>query len=205
MNSEQLKSTFAGVLPATVHADKEWLTIADKYNNNNRHYHTLTHLCHMCSELQSYYTAGLPVATVLALVYHDYEYNVLHSDNEKQSALYAARKLSAWGMPADVIEKVKLMIECTQQHTTDSVDTEIAIFLDADMVILGSNTETYKAYTEAVRKEFAIYPDFIYNKGRREFLKRTLSNERIFLTDYFNDKYGMQACINIQNEINSLL
>lgn len=204
MTNKELKNIFAGALPATINADTEWQLIADKYNNN-RHYHTLVHLCNMCSCLQSYYSASLPVATVLALVYHDFEYNVLRTDNEKQSALYATEKLNRWSMPTKLIERVKYMIECTQSHSADTDDTEVRIFLDADMAILGSDEVAYNTYTTAVRKEFAIYPDFMYNKGRRAFLKRTLDNENVFLTKYFNDKYGAQARINIQNELNSLL
>lgn len=205
MTNKELKNIFAGALPATINADTEWQLIADKYSDSSRHYHTLKHLCDMGTELEQYYGSVIPTTTILALVYHDFEYNVLRSDNEKQSALYASRKLYLWGLPGSVIGQVKQMIESTQQHTTESNNTEVRVFLDADMAVLGSQPDVYNAYAKAVRKEFAIYPDFMYNKGRRDFLKRTLDNGNVFLTNYFNDKYGAQARINIQNELNSLL
>lgn len=205
MNSDKLKAIFTSIVPPTIDADAEWQIIGEKYSNTGRHYHTLQHLNDMYTELEQYYAGIVPVTTILALVYHDFEYNVLRSDNEKQSALYAASRLRIWGQHKDVVDKVTRMIECTQQHTGDSDNSELLFFLDADMAILGSNTETYLAYTEAVRKEFAIYPDFMYKKGRRDFLKRTLSNQNIFLTNYFNNKYSIQARINIQKELNSLL
>lgn len=203
MNNDKLKSLFVNAIPSAI--DAEWQLIADRYSDSSRHYHTLKHLCDMGTELEQYYGNIIPTTTILALVYHDFEYNVLRSDNEKQSALYASRKLDLWGLPGSVIGQVKQMIESTQQHTTESNSTELQIFLDADMAVLGSKTDVYNAYAKAVRKEFAIYPDFLYNKGRRDFLKRTLDNGNVFLTNYFNDKYGAQARINIQNELNSLL
>jgi predicted metal-dependent HD superfamily phosphohydrolase len=40
--------------------------------------------------------------------------------------------------------------------------------LDADLSILGKDLDTYLAYTKMIRKEYSIYPDFLYKPGRKK-------------------------------------
>ncbi|HLP52729.1 MAG TPA: hypothetical protein VK154_17695 [Chitinophagales bacterium] len=206
MNNNELKTAWLQTVPAGVtRSEVEWENIIDHYSEKGRHYHTMQHLANMYDELYAYYKGIPPVATTLALFYHDLVYNPLRSDSEQQSADYARKFLMQWNMPAELISKVYHLIVCTKSHESDTADDETNIFLDADMAILGSAAPVYHDYTSAVRKEFSIYPDFIYNKGRRDFLRKTLSRPYIFLSAFFRAKYESQARINLQNELNQLL
>ncbi len=47
---------------------------------------------------------------------------------------------------------------------------DINYLLDADLSVLGKDRETYLVYTQMIRKEYSIYPDFLYKPGRKKFL-----------------------------------
>jgi len=155
--------------------------------------------------LDEYYKGNISSTTILSLFYHDFEYNTLRSDNEIQSAVYAKKQLQEWNVQDETIQKIYSMIASTKTHQTESEDEEVKIFLDADMAILGADEDVYRDYLQKVRREFSIYPDLLYNRGRKQFLEKTLSAHPIFLTEFFRNKFEKQARINLQNEINQLL
>ena len=97
---------------------------------------------------------------------------------------------------------VKRGIKCTKSHEFSDSDTNY--FTDADLSILGKSWKTYEEYYQQIRKEYKIYPDFIYNSGRKKALQHFLKMDRIFKTDYFFEKYEIQARENLQNELQIL-
>lgn len=180
----------------------EWAHIEAAYSAPSRHYHTLQHLCDVYADLHEYYVGKVPTATVFALFFHDVIYSALRGDNEKRSADHAANMLDQWGGDKALADRVATMIEATATHESSDVETQL--FLDADMAILGALAERYSIYIVAVRKEYSIYPDLIYNAGRRKFVEATLRRERIYLTDYFHRRYEVQARINLAHELTLL-
>ena len=202
MNSSELKSIW---LKSTNHCrgrETEWADIEDAYSSSGRHYHTLQHLCEVYEELTAYYGENISASSIFALFYHDRVYSPLRTDNEKQSAEYAFKKISQWNVDPHIAEKTRDIILATADH--QSTDEEAMVFLDADMSILGSDEGKYKDYIGKVRKEFSFYPDLLYNRGRKKFIEGTLKRDAIFLTPSFNKKYETQARINLTNELKSL-
>lgn len=191
-------------ITSATEAEKEWDNIVDHYTQAHRYYHTLRHLEEMYVHLSTYYNTTIPIASSLALFYHDFEYNPLRSDNERQSALHAERKLKEWQAPQDLIDLVVTMILTTKEHNSNIDNTEIAAFLDADMAILGQDCNTYALYCEQVRKEFNVYPDLLYRKGRKAFLEATLHKPSIFGLPYFYDQFELQARLNLEDELKKL-
>jgi predicted metal-dependent HD superfamily phosphohydrolase len=106
-------------------------------------------------------------------------------------------------VPTEIIENCKSQILATKKHQ-DSSDIDTNFFIDADLSILGQDTETYKIYFQNVRKEYSIYPDLIYNPGRKKVLKHFLELKRIFKTEYFYAKYENQAKQNLQTELEQI-
>lgn len=207
MNKITLKSVWLKLLaPITTEfgAEKEWGNIVDHYTQSHRHYHTLQHLEDMYAHLSAFYNQAIPPASLLALFYHDFEYNPLRSDNEQQSACYAEQKLTEWHAPQQLIDTVAAMIHATKLHTANTYNAEMEAFLDADMAILGVERDAYLLYCEQVRKEFNVYPDFLYRKGRKIFLETTLQKASIFAQPYFHDKYEQQARINLEHELKQM-
>lgn len=76
--------------------------------------------------------------------------------------------------------------------------------MDLDLSILGKSKVEYENYYKNVRKEYKIYPDFMYNKGRIKALKSILESDKIFKTDFFIHKYEEKARENINLEIEIL-
>ncbi|HWJ29250.1 MAG TPA: hypothetical protein VNS32_22105 [Flavisolibacter sp.] len=178
-----------------------WNDIATRYSENTRHYHNLTHLEHLLEQLipikemiQDWHTL------ILSIAYHDFVYYVRNNDNEEQSASYAEKALSEISYPADKIQKCKDQILATKAHKNEhGPDTNF--FTDADLSILGADTETYLTYTTQIRKEYKIYPDLLYKPGRAKVLRHFLNMERIFKTDHFCELYEQQARKNLSIEL----
>ena len=85
-----------------------------------------------------------------------------------------------------------------------SENSDTNYFTDADLSILGQNWEVYTQYYKNVRKEYAVYPNIIYNSGRKKALQHFLTMENIFKTEYFYQKFEETARKNIQKEIELL-
>lgn len=180
-----------------------WLEIETYYNSKKRHYHTLSHL-------ENLFAALFPIQEKLedwetiqfSIFYHDIIYNASKHDNEEKSALLAIERLKEIGLPEDKILKCNHQILMTKSHEISDNDTNY--FTDADLSILGNPRKTYEDYFKQIRKEYRIYPDFMYNRGRKKALKHFLEMERIFKTDYFFEKYEKQARLNLLNELEFL-
>jgi predicted metal-dependent HD superfamily phosphohydrolase len=176
-----------------------WQEVEQAYQAEGRHYHTLPHLNHLLSELtpfQSHFKQW--DAIVLAIVYHDIVYRVPGNDNEKESADLAENRLQSISFPIAEIDQCKRLIMATKKHKAN--DREIDLFTDADLSILGAEPEAYQQYAAQVRKEYQIFPDPIYNQGRKKVLSHFLHGPVIFKTPEFFEKYERAARINLQWE-----
>lgn len=180
-----------------------WLEIETYYTSKKRHYHTLSHLENLFRELFPIQENFEDWETVqFSIFYHDIIYNASRSDNEEKSAILAIERLKEIGINEDQILKCNHQILMTKSHEMSDNDTNY--FTDADLSILGKSWETYEEYFKQIRKEYRIYPDFMYNRGRKKALKHFLEMERIFKTDYFFGKYEKQARLNLEKEIKIL-
>lgn len=178
-----------------------WLEIFTRHSEPKRHYHTITHLEAIIENLKQIQDKINDWDDLLfAVFYHDIIYKASSNTNEADSAKVAVQKLAEIGYPQQKIAKCSEMILATKQHEF-SEDSDTNYLMDADLAILGSNPYEYQKYTEQIREEYAIYPDFIYNAGRKKALQHFLQMEHIYKTDYFINKYEEKARENIANEI----
>jgi predicted metal-dependent HD superfamily phosphohydrolase len=95
------------------------------------------------------------------------------------------------------------MILATKKHVRTG-DSDTDHFTDADLAILGAAPQTYYQYTRQIRKEYVLYPDFLYNQGRKKVLQHFLEMPDIFKTSHFKGLYEKNARKNIAEEIISL-
>ncbi|CAA6802952.1 MAG: Unknown protein [uncultured Sulfurovum sp.] len=179
---------------------KLWREIHQEYSSQERHYHTLTHLEHMYTELEAIKMTPL---FAFAIFYHDIVYDAENNDNEVASAFLAKARLRELMLPKKFYEQVCQLILETQSHQASSQDN--ALFLDADLSILGSPYALYKIYTLKVRKEYAVYDDLTYFKGRKKVLKAFLEKKKIYQTEHFYEKYEKQGRDNMLIEYNSII
>jgi predicted metal-dependent HD superfamily phosphohydrolase len=200
-----LKQTFIALLTKYTN-DQDlitelWAEIERNYSDKKRHYHTLNHLENLLQQLTEIKPQIKDWDVVLfSLYYHDIIYNSLKSDNEQKSAELAENRMKSIGISLAIIERCKAQIMATKAHfMSENEDTNY--FTDADLSVLGQSWEMYSEYYQNVRKEYAIYPDLIYNAGRKKVLKHFLAMERIFKTNYFYLKFEAQARVNLEKEL----
>ena len=171
------------------------------HTNTKRHYHTLKHLETLFKEFAPFMLDDEALCVIgFTIFYHDSIYNVTSQNNETQSAVLAKKRLLELGVSLGIIKQVVELILLTKTHPI-SQKKLYNLFLDADLSILGSSAKRYKSYLQEIRKEYAIYDDKHYKKGRILVLEHFLKKEKLFQTDFFYEKYEKIAQKNIQNEL----
>lgn len=183
---------------------KLWNELTENYGQKNRHYHNLQHL----SDL---YTQLLPVKSkienwnvlLFTLFYHDVIYHSTKKNNEAESAKLAASRMKELGIDSTEITKCTNQIIATKHHEKSS-DSDTNYFTDADLSILGRDWDTYNTYCQNIRREYSVYPNFIYKKGRQKVIAHFLSMERIFKTEEFFNKFEEPANSNLNQELSTL-
>ncbi len=176
-----------------------WLDLEKAYSKKSRHYHHLTHIRDMIEGFEMYYDQlQFPNEILFSIFYHDYIYVSSKKDNEFKSAEYALEILSENTM----LNKQLIFdaICATQKHQHNKVE-DINWLIDFDLKVLARDWNEYQIYFEQIRKEYRIYPDFLYKPGRAKALKHFLENEFIFQTDEFRNLYEEKARENIEKEI----
>ncbi|MGN7706358.1 HD domain-containing protein [Chryseobacterium sp. 22543] len=181
-----------------------WNELETRYSEKGRYYHNLFHLENMFHELEAVKVNISDFkAIAFSVFYHDIIYDATSKSNEEKSAAKVEKRLAELHINNDKITIISEQILATKSHQkSDHEDTNY--LLDADLSVLGKDFTTYLEYTQNIRKEYSIYPDFLYKPGRKKVLRHFLELESIFKTEYFKEKYEMQAKENIAAELELL-
>ena len=185
---------------------KCWDTIEASYTSSKRYYHNLNHIAHMLKFAENLKDDIVDYdAFLFAIWYHDIIYNATKKNNELKSAEFAKKHLKLFKIDEKRIENVFFLIKSTQNH--DIVlqeNSDNAYLLDIDLSILGTSWDGYESYIKQIRQEYAMYPNFLYNKGRVKAMSHFLRRKSIYFTTLFQDKFEQQARQNIEKEIRLL-
>jgi predicted metal-dependent HD superfamily phosphohydrolase len=187
----------AGVLEELVQA----------YGAPHRHYHTLAHVAALLALLDRHGgSAGHRDALSLAILFHDAVYDPSRHDNEAASAALAEERLARLGFPSGLTAKVARYILATRHDDPAATvgDADLSLLVDLDLSILAAAPADYRAYAEAVRREYAFVADALYRAGRRRVLEGLLARERIYLTDGLRGGWEQAARANLAAEIADL-
>ena len=181
-----------------------WLELEKAYNAKGRYYHNLSHLENMYAHLLEVKEDVTDWDTLLfSLFYHDVVYNASRKDNEERSAALAVKRLTEIQYPESKTQLCATQIIATKYYEiSENADTNL--LTDADLSILGASRESYLQYCKNIRKEYSIYPDFLYNPSRKKVLVHFLEMEYIFKTQHFQQKFETRARENIAHEISLL-
>jgi len=201
-------------LPLSV-CEAQWCDVlVPRYTEHHRHYHTMQHLVEMCMLIDAYRTLLKDLPTVvLAALFHDVIYDVPpHSaarqkSNEEESARVFEKFAECSGLgqthPA-VSRRVAHYIRCTEKHKAAHLEGEdgsdLRLFLDFDLAVLGSAPARYSQYARQIRAEYAGLPDAAYTAGRAAVLRTLACAGRVFLTDAMEAARGQAARDNIAGE-----
>lgn len=199
-----LKHTFVTLLE-TYTSDQQviddlWDETEQAYSNPERYYHTLAHLDTIFMQLTLIQHKLNDWDVILfTLFYHDIVYKASRTDNEERSAALAVKRMERLSVPQERIVRCRDQILATKKHLQQT-DPDTNYFTDADLAVLGQDWHSYKQYSNQIRKEYAVYPDFLYIPGRKKVLNHFLNMPRIFKTDYFFNKLEAQAKNNLKQE-----
>ncbi len=183
-----------------------WEDITSQYSKKSRYYHNLEHIHNMLVQLETIKgeIANLPEIK-FAIWYHDIIYKSTKKDNEEKSAAFAKNRLKSFSFNINSIKKVEELILSTKKHNVIlNQNQDNAYLLDLDLSILGSNWETYKNYTQKIRKEYKIYPDFMYKSGRKKVLQHFLERDTLYFTKTYKIQFENKARENIKRELETL-
>jgi predicted metal-dependent HD superfamily phosphohydrolase len=181
-------------------------SIFNYYQESHRAYHNLSHIFNLL-QLSEQLDILTKNAFELAIWYHDMIYQPQFKDNEEQSADLFLKHYNAYFSTSPLIttnekEWIYSTILSTAGHQPRIEHPDTKLFLDADLSILASETDTYETYVKAIREEYNIYPDELYYQGRKQAISRFLEREKIYFTDVFAP-FEHQARQNILLEISN--
>lgn len=186
--------------------DYHWEEVKRFYSEEKRYYHNLNHISHMLHFAEND-QADLIDYDILqfAIWYHDIVYKATKSNNEEKSADFAQKQLNTLKIDPKRIENCEKLIISTKKHKIlNAQNQDNSYLLDWDLAILGTAWETYELYTQKIRKEYAIFPNFMYKKGRRKVLQHFLERPQIYYTEKYHDLWEANARKNIQKELTLL-
>lgn len=183
------------VEPQDIIAAPELERVRSVYASKGRHYHTWTHVEALLASARR--DAMMCVPVVLAIIYHDIVYNASAKDNEVRSAMALEAAAQDGHLNASADERAEAVTMINLGEGTPRLDW----FWDADREILAASEEAYDAYAAAVRKEYSIYPDFMYKRGRAAFVKGELGRMNIYRTQSFRARFDAQARANLSREL----
>lgn len=179
--------------------------VLTRYQEPQRHYHTLQHLTEC---LQSFAAvADLPASAPehpaeveLALWFHDAIYDIKPSDNEGRSADWARQVLLQHGAATAVAERVHALILATR-HTAEPTGGDEQILVDIDLAILGAAAPRFAEYEQQIRREYAAVPGWLFRQKRQAILRGFLQRPHIYSTAYFRSALEETARANLQRAI----
>ena len=186
--------------------DRFWQEILLAYTGKKRQYHNASHIYNMLLQAEEIKDSIVDFdALRFAIWYHDIIYKSTKSDNEEESAVFAEKCLKSFNIEEKRIKTISDLIISTKKHQVlCSENEDNGYLLDLDLSILGTDEDIYKTYCNNIRKEYSIYPDFMYNKGREKVLQQFLERETLYFSKYFKSQFEVKARENITKELYSL-
>lgn len=175
--------------------------LIDAYSDDSRAYHNLNHIEACLDELKHF--GELKPEIAVAIFYHDCIYDTRSSENELQSADFAANELLRAGVPNHHIANIHRLILATQ-HKSQPSERDEQVMVDVDLSILGVEPPAYQRYAAAVRKEYGWVDDAAFSKGRSRFLKQMLERPEIYSIREIRNCYEVQARMNMRQELDRL-
>lgn len=176
------------------------------YKQPHRHYHRLPHINDFVAKImQNKHLFSRFEDALVAAWFHDAVYHPGDPDNEEKSAELFGRAAESMITP-DLSDQQREQIEClilrikhliilTKHHEASTNDEKA--FVDIDLSVLAAPEKKYSQYESNIRKEYARWSEFEYQKGRRSFLLKIASRPDIFLHPTLRIAWEHKASQNI--------
>ena len=213
--------------------------LCDLHSEPDRYYHTLCHLEEMFALVDILLTQlkedlskhsscdGIDFNLYTGIVhqsifFHDAIYNAKSATNEEDSAALFkqfAQELSeavddSLTISKEIVMIIDKFIIATKSHVLDEDMNDVQIeflkiFLDADMAVLGKQSDAYNYYAAMIRKEYQHVPRDVYCTKRAEILESFVGKigqkeKTVFTNKYMLESLENRAVENLKNEISIL-
>ena len=173
-----------------------------RWSESHRRHHTVTHLHEMLDAIALLAGDGMQFdreAVELAAWFHDAVYEIGRDDNDERSAALARELLSS----SPVRDEVARLVLVTKTHRVAADDANGAVLSDADLSVLASDPQRYRAFARAVREEHPGVPDDKFRPARTQALSALLTGP-IFHTEAGRRRWESAARRNMAEEIRDL-
>jgi predicted metal-dependent HD superfamily phosphohydrolase len=142
---------------------------------------------------------------VLAWIYHDIIYKINFNKNEELSADLCVQSLRSVGVKEENLKEIHRLIMLTK-HKENPFDNDFLgnIIVDIDLISI-ANKEEFDKNSSLIRKEYSIYSDSEYSKGRIMFFESLLNKKerKVLRSDLFKN-LNERAVENIEKQIQEL-
>ncbi len=173
--------------PETIRAVGERLI--DRWSEPGRHFHNLKHLVHVLSRVDELAEeTHEPDLVRLAAWYHGAIFDAAAKaayanrggEDEVASAELARTELLGLGVPERAAQRVHDLVTALARHTSAPGDFDCAVLCDADLAMLASEPQRYKAYLKDVRAEYSHVPVEDYLRARAAILTKLQGRPTLF-------------------------
>lgn len=182
-------------------AHKAYQELCSQYDSPPRAYHNLTHIFDCLEQFDSArHLATNPKAIEFAIWFHDAIYDSKAKDNEERSAELAQATLHTAALPETFANTVNQLILATK-HNQPPQDADTALLIDTDLSILGQPAAKFDRYEAGIRSEYSWVTAKDFTAGRSAVLKSFLDRQKIYATDFFQEKYEITARENLERSL----
>ena len=163
--------------------------LLDRWSEPGRVYHTVRHLADVLSRVDELAEeTHEPDLVRLAAWYHGAVFSAASGvayashggEDEVASAALARGELLGLGVSERDAERVTSLVTALVRHKSIPQDFDCAVLCDADMGILATEPQRYKAYLADIRKEYEHIPVRDYLTARHRILTKLLGRKALY-------------------------
>ncbi|WP_127131172.1 hypothetical protein [Georgenia sp. SYP-B2076] len=165
--------------------------LLQRWHDPDRHFHNVRHVIDVLARVDELAEeTHHPDIVRLAAWYHGAVFNSTirqvysrsGGEDEVASAQLAREELGALGVPEKVLDRVTDLILNLKRHDANPRDIDSLALCDADLAVLASDPQRYRAYRKAVREEYAHIPTRHYLEARIAIATKLLARRHLFLS-----------------------
>ncbi len=165
--------------------------LLERWTRPDRHFHNLKHLVDVLARVDELdEETHHPELVRLAAWYHgavfDSDERTVYAnrggEDEAASAVLAREQLTGLGVPDAHAQRVADLVSALVRHVPDRHDIDCAVLCDADLAMLATEPQRYKAYLRDVRSEYSHLPLEDYLRARIRILRKLLARPSLFIS-----------------------
>jgi len=178
--------------------------LINAYNESQRYYHTLGHINHCLDQFdQVSHLLKQPDAVELSIWYHDIIYHPGAADNEQRSADTFKQQTDSL-FPLEFCNVIYAQIMATLHDQSEILDHDTRYLVDIDLSGFALPWPEFIQDGENIRHEMKSQTDAVFDAKQKSFYLYLLDRPRIYLSEYFFDKYEAKARQNIKDKLETL-